>query len=165
MVYLVIFGVLLSIFILKYKDQVIYDSSDKKRSRRSLQGSQSIMKDICNDLIELFHLRKPDKFIGPLEPLNDMKVLKNLVMVEHDESFTINKKVIHLCTKDPQTGKYYNKNTLLYVVLHELAHVLCCDIGHTDKFVIINSALLEHAIKHGFYDPTQPFVKNYCSLK
>jgi hypothetical protein len=113
----------------------------------------------------MFYFRKPGKFIGPLEPLNNLGILNNLIMVEDNESYTINKKVIHLCTKDPRNGRYYDKNTLMFVVLHELAHVLCSDVGHTDSFSVINQALLDHAVKCGFYDPSKPFIKNYCSLK
>lgn len=156
MVYVVICGVLLSIFILKIKDNLNgYKDSLKEKS---------VLSNIYNDLVHMFYFYKPGKFIGPLKPLNDLNVLKNLIMVEDKESFTINKKVIHLCTKDPRNGKYYDKNTLMFVVLHELAHVLCDDIGHTENFSIINYALLDHAIKYGFYDPTKPFLNNYCKL-
>lgn len=158
MVYVVICGVLLGIFILKLKDEINEGKNYRKRSK-------SILTDIYDDLIQLLYLSKPGKFVGPLEPLNNLNILNNLVMIEDNESYTINKKVIHLCTKDPQNGSYYDKNTLMFVVLHELSHVLCDDIGHTDKFSIINQALLDHAINYGYYDPTKPFIKNYCSLK
>jgi hypothetical protein len=154
MVYVVICGVLLGIFMLKVKDELLTNQRPRKRS---------ILEDIYDDLIHLFYHRKPGKFIGLLEPLNNLDILKNLVMVEDNESYTINKKVIHLCTKNPQNGKYYDKNTLMFVVLHELAHVLCSDVGHTENFTNINYTLLNHAIKHGLYDPTKPFVKNYCN--
>jgi len=125
---------------------------------------RSILEDIYDDLVNLFLLRKPGSFIGPLEPLNDPNVLKRLVMVDDKESYTINKQIIHLCTKDPRDGRLYDKNTLMFVVLHELAHVLCNDVGHTEQFISINYALLSHAAKNGFYDPSKPFVENYCSL-
>ena len=41
-----------------------------------------------------------------------------------------------MCLKD-KNGKYYDDNMLNYVALHELAHVLCDEIGHTDKFYAI----------------------------
>jgi hypothetical protein len=148
---------LLGIFILKLKDEL--------KGQSNLIKKRSILADIYDDLVHMFYFRKPGKFIGPLEPLNNLGILNNLIMVEDNESYTINKKVIHLCTKDPRNGRYYDKNTLMFVVLHELAHVLCSDVGHTDSFSVINQALLDHAVKCGFYDPSKPFVKNYCSLK
>jgi len=156
MVYVVVCGVLLGICLLKLKDE-LNGSYPSKLSR-------SILQEIYSDLIHLFYYKKPGKFIGPLEPLNDLKVLQNLVMVEDNESYTINKKIIHLCTKDPQNGRVYDKNTLMFVVLHELAHVLCPEIGHTETFLSINYALLDHAVRNGVYDPSKPFIKNYCSL-
>jgi hypothetical protein len=148
---------LLGIFILKLKDEL--------KGQSNLIKKRSILADIYDDLAHMFYFRKPGKFIGPLEPLNNLGILNNLIMVEDNESYTINKKVIHLCTKDPRNGRYYDKNTLMFVVLHELAHVLCSDVGHTDSFSVINQALLDHAVKCGFYDPSKPFIKNYCSLK
>ena len=155
MVYVVICGVLLGIFILKMN----------QRHQKSINVKDSILKNIYDDLFLLFYVKKPGKFIGPLEPLNDLNLLNSLVMVEDNESYTINKKIIHLCTKDPQNGSYYDRNTLLFVVLHELAHVLCKDVGHTENFLSINSALLNHAIANGLYDSSKPFMKNYCSTK
>lgn len=159
MIYIVICGALLGILILKFKDQLNDNHCYISKKKKTF-----ILKDLYEDLVHLFYFLKPGKFVGPLEPLNDTRILKNLVMVEDNESYTINKKTIHLCTQDPYNGEYYDKNTLMYVVLHELAHVLCSDIGHTDTFVTINSALLKHAVRHGFYDPSKPFVKNYCRL-
>lgn len=154
MEYAIICGIILGICVLTFK----YDY------RNNAIQSKVVLKEIYADLIHMFYTKNPGKFIGPLEPLNNLNIIKSLVMVEDDESYTINKKIIHLCTKNPRNGKYYDKNTLMFVVLHELAHVLCSDVGHTEKFSQINNALLNHAIKHGFYDPTQPFVKNYCGL-
>jgi hypothetical protein len=156
--YVVVCGVLLGIFILKIRDRLHNDYTSPPFQKKS------IIEDIYKDLVTLFHYRKPGKFVGPLKPLNNIDILKNLVMVEDNESYTINKKIIHLCTKEPRSGKYYDKNTLMFVVLHELAHVICDDIGHTENFLIINNALLNHAINHGFYDSSKPFIENYCTL-
>ena len=39
------------------------------------------------------------------------------------------KQKVYLCLKD-ENNEYYNDNMLIYVALHELAHVLCDEIGH-----------------------------------
>ena len=38
---------------------------------------------------------------------------------------------------------YYNDDILLYVLVHEICHVLCPNIGHTPEFNNIFEALLE----------------------
>ena len=80
-----------------------------------------------------------------------------------NKSFTINKKEIYLCLKD-ENGKYYDDNMLIYVLLHELAHVKCDEIGHTEKFKDIFRNLLLQAEIAGLYNPFQPPVDNYCNF-
>jgi hypothetical protein len=161
----VICGAIIGICILRIRDNLVRGDGTGLMAGaglRSQSGSRSITQELYSDLTRLF--RTNYRFTGYLEPLNNVNVLKDLVMVEDSESYTINKRVIHLCTRDPRNGKRYDKNTLMFVVLHELAHVLCPEIGHTNNFLNINTALLQYAASHGFYDPTKPFIKNYCQL-
>ena len=87
--------------------------------------------------------------------------IQNVILLKGDKSYTINKKRIHLCLTD-KGGRYYDQNMLVFVLLHELAHVRCSDIGHTDQFHRIFKELLDVAIQHGIYDPTIPIIKDYC---
>lgn len=87
------------------------------------------------------------------------------------KSYTINKKKMHLCVKD-ENNKYYDDNMLIYVALHELAHVLCDEIGHTPKFWSMFDELLDIASKtidpetnKPVYDPDGVINKNYCDSK
>lgn len=87
--------------------------------------------------------------------------MTNVILLRGNKSYTINKKRIHLCLTD-ENGKYYEENMLIYVLLHELAHVRCPEIGHTDKFHDIFRDLLDIAVKNNIYNPDIPIVKNYC---
>lgn len=78
-----------------------------------------------------------------------------------DKSYTINKRDIYLCLKD-EKGDYYNMNTLVYVSVHELAHVLCKSIDHTDEFNQIFESLLQRAQSLGYYNPNIQIPENYC---
>lgn len=100
-------------------------------------------------------------FTGDLEYLNDRNVLSEVEFFWGDKSYTINKEKIYLCLVD-EKGDYYDLNTLVYVVLHELSHVLCDEIGHTEKFHYIFKELLQQADKAGVYDPSVPIIANYC---
>ena len=57
-------------------------------------------------------------------------------------NFTKNKKVIYLRLAD-ENNKPYNVNSLMYILIHELAHCECSEYGHTAKFYEIHGALLE----------------------
>ena len=84
------------------------------------------------------------------------------------KSYTINKQKMHLCVKD-ENDNYYSDNMLIYVALHELAHVLCDEIGHTPKFWAIFEEILEQAANtfdpitnKMVYDPNGIINKDYC---
>ena len=85
----------------------------------------------------------------------------SIVLLKGRKSYTINKKYVHLCLKD-ENGKYYEKNMLIYVALHELAHVKCKEIGHTPEFHRVFEEILQKDIKAGVYNDKIPTIKNYC---
>tara|TARA_B100001094_G_C17883482_1_gene648025 strand:- start:137 stop:598 length:462 start_codon:yes stop_codon:yes gene_type:complete len=96
---------------------------------------------------------------------------KQLQFYTDKKSYTINKKKMHLCVKD-ENNTYYDDNMLIYVALHELAHVLCDEIGHTPKYWAIFDDVLEKAAKtidpitnKPVYNPDGVINKNYCDSK
>jgi hypothetical protein len=109
-----------------------------------------------------------DKFYDPkLDMLKDriataIPEINRIEISGSNKSFTINKKSVYICTKD-ENGSYYEDNMLIYVILHELAHVLCDEVGHTEKFKSIFRSLLERATKAGVYNPATPPIDDYCN--
>ena len=96
---------------------------------------------------------------------------KKLQFYTDKKSYTINKKKMHLCVKD-ENYEYYDDNMLIYVALHELAHVLCDEIGHTPKYWAIFDDVLEKAAKtidpvtnKPVYNPDGIINKDYCDSK
>ena len=43
-------------------------------------------------------------------------------------------------------GNIHDTNTLKYVLIHEISHILCTEWGHTDLFLEINNRLLYYMI-------------------
>jgi hypothetical protein len=125
-------------------------------------------------------IKKVKENLLPYDPKID-ELRRKLLMVHpkahsikfyHDKkSYTINKQEIYLCIKDDQ-GEYYEENMLMYAALHELAHVLCDEVGHTDKYWAIFDDVLKAAseitdTKTGkkIYDPNGKIDKTYCESK
>jgi hypothetical protein len=106
-------------------------------------------------------LEKDEYNSGPLEILNNRDVLNEIKVFKGESSYTINKHKIYLCLYD-ENNEYYNINMLTHVFLHEIAHVLCKSVGHTQEFNNIFNALLEKATKKGIYDPKSKLDKEYC---
>ena len=75
-------------------------------------------------------------------------------------SYSINKgEEIVFCLRSIPDNKLHNINELMYVAIHEIAHVGCPEIGHTSLFKKINLELLKYAIDCGVYS-----YKNYNAL-
>jgi hypothetical protein len=87
--------------------------------------------------------------------------VNDLTFFEDKESYTINKKDVYLCLRD-ENNEYYNENMLIYVTLHEVAHAICDEIGHTQKFHEIFESLLDRAYNMGIYNPSIPIIQDYC---
>lgn len=107
--------------------------------------------------------RKQTRFAPPLELLNERDVFNDFTLEEGRKSFTENKKRIVLCLRNGDN--FYKWNSLVYVALHEVSHVICTELHHTSKFHAINRALLSHAEKLGYYDSSIPFESKYCGMK
>lgn len=91
--------------------------------------------------------------------------IKNInVVYSKNKSYTADKKVIHLCLMD-ETGNYYSKNMLIYVLLHELSHCYCKSLHHTPEFLKIFEALLKKAVDAKIYDPNFKKPKIYCGVR
>lgn len=90
-------------------------------------------------------------------------VISQLKLYKGDKSYTINKQKIFLCLQD-NNGEYYPLNMLMYVLLHEIAHLLNDkDVGHTPAFHEKFDELLDRATELGIYNPSIPVIQNYCN--
>lgn len=103
-----------------------------------------------------------EKWTNNLESLNNRKgIIEQIKLYVGSKSYTINKSRIYMCLKD-DNGQYYDDNSLMFVLLHEMSHVICKSIGHTNEFQQIFNELLIEATKVGIYNPNIPMVKKYC---
>ena len=69
----------------------------------------------------------------------------------------------------PRHGKgseLYDINTMMYVAVHELAHVVSESIGHTVEFKLNFADLLKKAIEIGVYEYVDYSKKpiDYCGI-
>ena len=82
-----------------------------------------------------------------------------------DETFVIGKgNKINVCLRDAN-GKFYPINELMFVVLHELAHIITIEYNHLPQFWRNANFLLSEAIISGIYIAVdyslKPFM--YCN--
>jgi hypothetical protein len=98
---------------------------------------------------------------GHMSSLNNRDLLSEISLYRGNKSYTINKEKVFLCLKD-SNGEYYNTNTLVYVLLHEISHVICNEIGHTELFHEIFTEILDKAHGLGIYNPSILVSTDYC---
>lgn len=83
-------------------------------------------------------------------------------------SYTINKgEEIVFCLRSKDTGEFHDINLLMFVTIHELAHIACPEKDHTPLFEAIFIFLLNESIKIGIYQ-YQNYATNpveYCGMK
>lgn len=113
-------------------------------------------------IVELKETIKPLIESIDINGKNGKDVFNQVKIYKGDKSYTINKQKIFLCLKN-EKGQYYNKNTLLYPLLHEYAHVYCNSVGHTEEFHNIFQYLIEEATNYGIYNPSIPMDEKYCN--
>ena len=123
-----------------------------------------------------------DKFIVYLTDkyLNDARVkrlssrlmdtkLEESPHKDNVSSYTINKgQLISICVRHKNENKdFHEYQTLLFVIIHELAHVATDTIGHDAKFVANFKWLLKSAKDSGLYHPEDYSKSNitYCGIK
>ena len=124
--------------------------------------SNPYLYEIVESVKPIFYQHKT--FYGSLEIMNERDVFEEITIKPSSNSYTVNKKVVYLCLVDKTTQKRYDKNTVIYVLIHELAHVLCDEIGHTDKYREIFDDLILEATTLGIYDPSKKFDPTYPSV-
>lgn len=156
--------------------------------RRGNNKSEKFLKDSANTLAKINqsimtligHLEKNYKndhtrsyFIQKLKENYMPYIISEAAVDPRYTTYTIDKKDMHICLRTRDNNEHiYDMNILMYVVLHELAHLCNYDkngnaiIGHGTEFKQIFRFLVEEAIKLDIYEQvdysTNP--QEYCGI-
>jgi predicted metal-dependent hydrolase len=82
-------------------------------------------------------------------------------------SYSVNKgEKLILCIRQTD-NKFVKKNVVMYVAIHELAHIMTKEVGHTPRFWENFKLLLENAIELGIYtkENYNNRPEDYCGIK
>lgn len=97
--------------------------------------------------------------------LMNSEVLENIT--NSDTSYTVNKgEKLVICLADRETDELYSYNLLMYVLLHELAHIINTTYGHDENFKKIFKIITQRAVDLNLYtyEDYKKSPKNYCGL-
>lgn len=103
------------------------------------------------------------QFLSRIDKIN---LQENSVYNKHT-SYTINKgdKVV-LCLRSKKNIKLHDINLIMYVVLHELAHIACPEVDHTKLFTKIFIFFIEIGIMLNIYQYREYDIDphEYCGI-
>ena len=80
-------------------------------------------------------------------------------------AYSVNKgEQLSLCLRNVKDNTFIDNNTIYFVAIHELAHIMTDEIGHTPKFWSNMKYLLHKAHEIGVYNPVDYKKKpvDYC---
>jgi len=101
-----------------------------------------------------------------ISPIQGLLSKVTFLVSDDGNTYTENKKNIFFCTRQPN-GEVYDDNTLIYVALHELAHVMSKSVDtdeHSPEFYRNFDYLLDLASQAGVYNPCVPIAEFYCGV-
>jgi len=131
------------------------------------QEAMSIPKDDNKDSKEDEDLKEYYKYVKMIQKKLPNSIIKESSANSEYTSYSINKgEELVFCLRSKIDNKLHNINEIMYVAIHEIAHIRCPEIGHTPLFKKINKFLLEQAVKKNLYiySDYKRNNKEYCGI-
>ena len=143
------------------------------RERAKLQLAADLLARVTNKLKQLV------KYMGETYPERENvkrlvkgfnpKKINEILPTSSYTAYSENKgEKLAFCTTTTKKGdKLIDDNTLTFVGIHEIAHIMTKSIGHTKEFWQNMKYLLKNAAKIGIYTPIdyKRKPKEYCGMK
>ena len=144
------------------------------RERNKIQEAADLLArvtDKATQLVNLLNTKYPDKdSVKRLVDGYNPNTIKETLPNSKHTAYTENKKQMSFCLnvkKNDENGELIDEHTLMFVTLHEMAHISCKSIGHKSEFWENFRFLLEEAKIAGIHEPVDysKEPKEYCSQK
>ena len=176
--FLTILGVIGSVSIYnKNKNVTVLKSTNDNRKYRllDLPGKEKCMEilvQLNKNVIQLLSYVKNEEREGIKDLLDNYRPDSLCENLENRslQAYSLNKgEEICLCLREPENELEIidDMNTLMFVLVHELSHLMTDDIGHTNKFWNNMAYLLKKASEINLYTPINYSVTPvmYCGVK
>ena len=183
---IIIFLTVLITFILIHSSEVSFQESfngeqylvrnleDKDKAADTLSQIKSNLKKLSEYITEISNKSNDERGIFIKEYINNINNKFDFIIFRESTdnsiftSYSINKgEEIVFCLRSKNDDKIHDINELMYVAIHEIAHVGCPEIGHTPLFRRINKELLKYAIECGVYKykDYNSSPEDYCGIE
>jgi hypothetical protein len=130
----------------------------------------NFINEICEEMEEKTEDNEDNeyyKYIKMIQKKLPDSIIKESSANSEHTSYSINKgEELVFCLRSKVTNKLHDINDILYVAVHEIAHIGCPEIGHTPLFKKINYYLLNKATEKNLYKYENYRIQNkeYCGI-
>ena len=151
---------------IKYGDafHLVRDMPDKEEAAKLMDE----IKNRLEMLVEYVSKNTTQEKVQLLKQRFKENNIQETDIADSGTSYSIDKgKEIHLCLRDKESSRLHNINILMFVSIHELAHVMSESYGHNGEFGTNFKYLLTQAVKLGLYNNVD-YSKNpeqFCGMK
>ena len=105
-----------------------------------------------NKLLEHIKHKDRDGVDRLVSKFNSDIITENIPGSSH-VAYSVNKgDELSICIREKETEKFIDHNTIIFVSIHELSHIMSESTGHTPEFWDNMKFLLENAIEIGVYN-------------
>ena len=144
-------------------EYLVRNTTDAQKAADTLANLRIKLTNVVNSLVEKYPNDERAKRLK--KRFNPYKISETAANSEHT-SYSINKgeKIVFCLRHKGKNQDLHDNNTITFVALHELAHLMTKSIGHTKEFWDNFRFILKHSIQYGFYNK-QDFRNNpvkYC---
>jgi hypothetical protein len=139
----------------------LLDFVDNLASQAEKESMSQDDKEIDSELVNNY------KYIKMIQKKLPDSIIKESSAKSEFTSYSVNKgEELVFCLRSKKNNKLHNINDIMYVAVHEIAHIGCPEIGHTPLFKKINKFLLERACEAGLYkfENYKETQKEYCGI-
>lgn len=143
-----------------YLDLVESDINNHKYYVRKLPDKQEAADKLARLSLELLqlinHVKTKDREgVERLTDNFDTNIITENIPGSMYVAYSVNKgDELSICIRDKGTEKFIDQNTIIFVAIHELSHIMTDETGHTPKFWDNMKYLLEQASEIGIYTPS-----------
>ena len=146
-------------------EYLVRNLSDKVEAANKLGSISDTLKNLVNSLNE--NDDNKGKYIQKLKKSFNPEYITENIPGSIYVAYSVNKgEELSLCIREKGSEKFIDDNTIIFVAIHELSHIMTPETGHTPLFWDNMKYLLEQASSQGIYMPVDYSQSpvNYCGM-
>ena len=146
-------------------EYLVRNLSDKVEAANKLGSISDTLKNLVNSLNE--NDDNKGKYIQKLKKSFNPEYITENIPGSIYVAYSVNKgEELSLCIREKGSEKFIDYNTIIFVAIHELSHIMTPETGHTPLFWDNMKYLLEQASSQGIYMPVDYSQSpvNYCGM-